>query len=258
MTQTALITGASGGIGKELAVLFAKDGHDLVLVARSGDKLQRLAEDLTTRYGVSVKIMVKDLEDPEAAQQMVEELQRESITVDYLINNAGFGLYGEFLTTDLDKEAGMIDLNIKTLTILTKRFLPQMVERGQGGVLNVASTAAFQPGPLMAVYFATKAYVLSFTEALENECKGTGVKISALCPGPTQTGFGEAANMNASKLFQSGAMDVQEVAQIGYNGFLKGKPIVIPGMQNRLLAFLVRFLPRETVKGLVRQMQGPK
>ncbi|MCF6095023.1 SDR family oxidoreductase [Microaerobacter geothermalis] len=258
MSKTALITGASSGIGKELANLFAKDGQDLVLVARKEDQLRQLAKELTSRYPINIKVMGKDLKDPSTPQQIYDELKQENIQIDFLINNAGHGLYGEFIKTDVNEEISMIDVNMKALTLLTKFFLPGMVQRQQGGVLNVASTAAFQPGPLMAVYYATKAYVLSFTEALENELKGTGVKVTALCPGPTKTGFSQRANLGESKLFQSGVMNVQEVAQIGYQGFMQGKSIVIPGMKNRLLAFLVRFLPRKTVTQLVHQVQDRK
>ncbi|MBO8162420.1 MAG: SDR family oxidoreductase [Brevibacillus sp.] len=259
MKGTVLITGASNGIGKELAECFAKDGHHLILIARSADKLQRLAAELSARYTIQVKVIVKDLEDPSKAFEIQEELRQEGIQVDFLINNAGFGLYGEFIDTDLKDELNMIDLNIKTLTALTKLFLPEMIRNRRGGILNVASTAAFQPGPLMAVYYATKAYVLSFTEALANEVKGTGVTVTALCPGPTITGFSERANLEQSKLFQTaGTMSAEEVARIGYQGFLQGKTVVIPGMKNRLLSFSVRLLPRKTVTRIVRHIQELK
>jgi short-subunit dehydrogenase len=255
MKETVLITGASYGIGKELAELYAKDGYHLVLIARSKDKLQKLAEDFSAKYKIEVKVIVKDLEDPSKAYEIYEEVRKEGIQVDYLVNNAGFGLYGEFIKTELHDELHMIDLNIKTLTALTKLFLPEMIRNRRGGILNVASTAAFQPGPLMAVYYATKAYVLSFTEALANELKGTGVKVTALCPGPTETGFSERAHLEQSKLFQTGVMCARDVARIGYKGFLQGKTLVIPGFKNRLLSFCVRFLPRKAVTQIVRHIQ---
>lgn len=255
MTQTALITGASNGIGRELAVLCAKDKHDLVLVARSENKLNQLAKELNKKYGVQVKVIAKDLQKMDAIQEVYEATDAENIEVDILINNAGFGLFGEFLNTEREDELNMIDLNIKSLTYLTKLYLPSMVKRKRGKVMNVASTAAFQPGPLMAVYYATKAYVLSFSEALENELKGTGVSVTALCPGATETGFSNRANLEESKLFKSGVMDVETVSNIGYRGMMKGQSLVIPGFQNRMLTCLVRFLPRKIVPSIVRRVQ---
>lgn len=252
---TALITGASSGIGKELAERFARDGHDLVLVARSAAKLEELAVLLRQTYGVNVLISVQDLAKPEAPRLLEEELRGLGIAPDVLVNNAGYGLYGPFLETDMADELGMIDLNVRALTELIKRFVPGMVQRGHGGILNVASVASFEPGPLMAVYYATKAYVLSLTEALENELGGTGVTVTALCPGPTATGFGERAQLNTSKLFKSGVMDVAAVAEEGYQGFKRGKTIVVPGLQYKLLTKLVGFLPRKLVTKIVRQMQ---
>ncbi|MCQ6268065.1 SDR family oxidoreductase [Fictibacillus sp. WQ 8-8] len=189
------------------------------------------------------------------AEALFQELQQQQITVDFLVNNAGYGLFGEFTETDLQDELSMIDINIKALTTLTKLFLPGMKQRRNGKILNVASTAAFQPGPLMAVYYATKACVLSFSEALENEMKGNGVTVTALCPGPTKTGFESRANLGQSKLFKSGVMDVERVANIGYEGLMKGKSIVIPGFKNRLLANSIRFIPRKWVTATVRNVQ---
>jgi short-subunit dehydrogenase len=255
MSQTALITGGSSGIGKELAYLFAKDGYDLVLVARNKDNLQLIREEITHRFRVNCYLIVKDLEDPEAPHQIYHELQQKKITVDFLVNNAGFGSYGEFRKVDLQIDIGMIEVNIKALTVLTKIFLPEMIRQRAGGILNIASTASFQPGPLMAVYYATKAYVLSFTEALANELQGTGVTATAFCPGPTDTGFAQRAKLGVAKL-QSGVMDAQKVAQIGYRGFMKKKVVVIPGIQNSLLTFFVRFLPRKTVTGIMQMIQN--
>ena len=253
--MTALVTGASGGIGEELARLFAADGHDLVLVARSRDKLARLAEELAGRHGVAARVLAADLARPETPREIFDGLQGEGVPVDALVNNAGFGSYGLFAETDLKKELELLQVNVVALTHLTKLFLGGMLGRRRGYVMNVASTAAFQPGPLMAVYYASKAYVLSFSEALANECEGTGVRVSALCPGPTETGFVAAAGMQQSKLFERGAMTAREVAEAGYRGMLAGKAVVIPGFRNALLARAVGLAPRRLVTKAVRGIQ---
>ncbi|MDD9266178.1 SDR family NAD(P)-dependent oxidoreductase [Paenibacillus sp. GCM10023248] len=256
MNKTVLITGASGGIGKELADRFAKDGYDLVLVARSEDKLVELAREYREKYHVQTTYIAKNVALPGVAEEIYRELKEKGITVDFLVNNAGFGLYGEFLETQLEQEMNMIDINIKALTVMTKVFLPDMVKRHQGGVLNVASLVAFFPGPLMAVYYATKAYVLSFTEALENELRGTGVTVSALCPGPTATGFVDRAGLTTSKLFRNGVMEVGQVADIGYREFLRGKTLIITGGRNKFMAFLPQLLPRKLMTNAVRSAQA--
>lgn len=253
--MTALVTGASGGIGEELARLFAADGHDLVLVARSADKLARLSEELSGRHGVSARVIARDLARASAPKEIFDELRRESVSVDALVNNAGIGSYGLFAETDLEQELELLQINIVALTHLTKLFLPSMLARASGYVLNVASTAAFQPGPLMAVYYASKAYVLSLSEALANETEGTGVRVSALCPGPTETGFVAAAGMGDSKLFDRAVMDARTVALEGYRGMLDGKTIVIPGFRNNLLARSIGFFPRSIVTKVVRGIQ---
>lgn len=253
--MTALVTGASGGIGLELARLLAADGHDLVLTARSGDKLAQLAEELSGKHGVAARVLTADLALSDAPQRIFEDLQEKGVSVDLLVNNAGFGSYGLFAETDLRSELDLLQVNVVALTHLAKLFLPPMIARRRGYVMNVASTAAFQPGPLMAVYYASKAYVLSLSEALANECEGTGVTISALCPGPTETGFVAAAGMNESKLFERGAMDARTVAAEGYRGMLKGKSVVIPGLRNSLVARAVGMLPRRFVTKVVRGIQ---
>src|SRR3954469_20394085 len=207
--QTALITGASGGIGLELARVFAAHGYDLVLVARSGGKLEELAAELRTGHGIAARVIAKDLARPESPEDLARELEAAGVTVDVLINNAGFATFGPFVAADLHAELEELQLNVVTLTHLTKKLLPGMVARRRGGVLNVASTAAFQPGPFMAIYYATKAYVLSFSEALAEELAGTGVSVTALCPGPTATGFQQRAAMQDSKLF-SGLLKVAD------------------------------------------------
>ncbi|WP_129708735.1 SDR family NAD(P)-dependent oxidoreductase [Priestia megaterium] len=254
----ALITGASGGIGKELAYQFAKDGHPVILVARSADKLAAIGENLKSTYNIEVITVVKDLSREEEIQSLYKELKNKKMHVDYLVNNAGFGLYGKFIETALDEELNMIDLNIQALTHLTKLFLPDMVKRNRGKILNIASVAAFMPGPLMTVYYATKAYVLSFTEALENELRGTNVTVSALCPGPTKTGFSDRAQLSNSKLFQSGAMDVETVTKVGYKKFMKGQTVIVPGVQFRLATFILRFVPRKWLTSVVRRTQEIK
>ncbi|MDT7688906.1 MAG: uncharacterized protein QOJ70_3817 [Acidobacteriota bacterium] len=251
----ALVTGASGGIGEEMARLFAADGHDLILVARSRDKLSRLASELQDGHGVAAHVLAADLSRAESPREIFEEVRGAGIHVDALINNAGFGSYGLFAETDLKSELELLQVNIVALTHLTKLFLPSMIERRRGYVCNVASTAAFQPGPLMAVYYASKAYVLSFSEALANECEGMGVRVSALCPGPTETGFVAAAGMQDSKLFDRGAMTAREVAEAGYRGMLAGKTIVIPGLRNAFVARAVGMMPRGMVTKVVRGIQ---
>jgi uncharacterized protein len=254
--KTALITGASSGIGYELAQLFARDRYNLVLVARSADKLKQIADEFTRQFGISVKIISLDLSLPDAPEKVFSELQQEAIEIDVLVNNAGFASYGFFWETDLNAELQMMQLNMVALTHLTKLFLKEMVSRHEGKILNIASTAAFQPGPLMAVYYATKAYVLSFSEALANELQGTGVTVTALCPGPTESGFQARANMEESKLVSGKRiMDAKTVAEIGYRGLMKGETVVIPGLKNKLLALSVRFTPRNLVTTIVRSMQ---
>jgi len=255
MQLTALITGASGGIGEEIARLFADDGHNLVLVARSMEKLVLLAGELGLGHNVAARVIVSDLARPEAPQEIFDELQAAGVRVDVLVNNAGFGSYGPFAETDLRRELELLQVNIVALTHLTKLFLPAMIERKVGYVMNVASVAAFQPGPLMAVYYASKAYVLHFSEAIANELAGTGVVVSALCPGPTETGFVAAAGMEQSKLFELGAMDARTVAVEGYRGLFAGKTIVVTGLRNKLTARLVGLAPRGLVTKVVRGIQ---
>jgi hypothetical protein len=257
MTQTALITGASGGIGRELSHLFAADGDDVVLLARSEDALVDLGNRLQEEYGVGVTVVVKNLADPASPAEVQAALDERGIVVDTLVNNAGFATYGAFVETDWDAERSELAVNVLAPTELTKRFLPGMVERGDGRVLNVASTAAFQPGPLMSVYYASKAYVLSFSEGLAGELEGTGVTVTALCPGPTETGFQSRAEMGASRLVQGGLDDPADVARAGYRGMRAGKAVVVPGLQNKLQTLLVRALPRSVVRSVVRRAQAP-
>jgi short-subunit dehydrogenase len=253
MKETALITGASSGIGLDLARLFAKDGCDVVLVARSEGKLRELAAELERDCGVKAHVIALDLAQPHAAQALV---QRLPVAIDVLVNNAGFGVTGPFVETDLAKELEMIQVNIVALTELTKLLLPPMVARRRGRVLNVASTAAFQPGPLMAVYYATKAYVLSFSEAIADELRDSGVTVTALCPGPTETGFAAVADMTTTRLFNvAKPMSSADVARAGYAAMKRGRRVVIPGVKNKLLTQSVRVSPRRLVTTIVRKLQ---
>src|SRR5262249_3760410 len=247
-TKTALITGASLGIGYELAKLFARDKRALVLVARSGDKLQKIAQELQTLGSPQVTVIVKDLAELEAPDEIFAETERRKIQIDFLVNNAGFGERGPFVRTNLDNELEMVQVNIVALMHLTKLYLPGMVQRRFGRIMQVASTAAFQPGPFMAVYYATKAFVLSFSEALWEELDGTGVTVTALCPGATETGFAARAGMLNSRLFKMRVMDVKPVVVEGYRAMMKGQSLVVTGLRNRLMAFSIRFAPRWAVR----------
>ncbi len=252
----ALITGASSGIGLELAKLFARDSYDLALVARSQDKLKNIAEDLQQMYNVQVKYYAKDLSISSTPQEIFEALQSERGNIDVLINNAGFGWRGAFAQMRLTNALEMIQVNITALIHLTRLFLPGMIERKHGKILNVASTAAFQPGPMMATYYASKAYVLSFSEALSEELKGTGVTATAFCPGPTATGFGQRAGFVNEKIFGDIlSMDSYTVALDGYKGLMKGKPIVISGWKNWLGTKLVQIIPRPLPARLIKKIQ---
>lgn len=255
MSKTALITGASGGIGYELALLFARDDYDCILVARSQDKLKGLAERLESEHRIKTLVLAKDLSKPSAVDEIFEEVTAASMHVDVLVNNAGFPVFGPFVETDLRVELEMLQVNVIALTALTKLFLRGMVERRAGRILNLASTAAFLPGPLMAVYYASKAYVLSFSQALSNELRGTGVTVTALSPGPTRTGFQKRGVMEDSRLVQGQIADAASVALAGYRGLTACKTIVIPGFTNKLIPWVVRLSPRGVVTRVVRRMQ---
>ncbi|HEX6964176.1 MAG TPA: SDR family oxidoreductase [Gemmatimonadaceae bacterium] len=257
--QTALITGASGGIGYELAVLFARDGFDLVLVARSVPKLETLARELSTAYGTRALVLAADLSRREAPEEIVRRLAELGITIDILVNNAGVGLAGPFADTDPAAELAMLQLNVGALVSLTKLLLPGMIEGGRGRILNVASTAAFVPGPYMAGYYASKAYILSFSEALAHELDGTGVTVTTLAPGPTRTGFQAAAHMQTSRLFRvANVMRAADVARVGYRGLMAGKRLVVPGLFNKLLAAGARFVPRSVTAAMAGRLNRPR
>ncbi|HYL72706.1 MAG TPA: SDR family oxidoreductase [Bryobacteraceae bacterium] len=246
---TALITGASSGIGLELARILARERYDLVLVARNGQKLEELAAELKP---AAVQVIAKDLTLPGAT----EDIHRAVGRVDVLVNNAGFTVFGKFAETQLADELNMMQLNMTVVVLLTKLYLPGMIAAGSGRILNVASTAAFQPGPLMAIYYATKAFVLSFSEAIGNELAGTGVTVTALCPGPTASGFQERGKMQDSRLVKGKKiMDARTVAEAGYRAMMAGKPVAIPGLKNKLLTQSIRFSPRSMVTKVVRNLQ---
>jgi len=224
-------------------------------VARSHDRLAELAARLESEFRVKTLVIARDLSRPTAVDEIYEEVSAASMTVEMLVNNAGFPVFGLFAQTQLETELEMLQVNVIALTELTKLFLRGMVERQAGRILNLASTAAFEPGPLMAVYYASKAYVLSFSEALANELRGTGVTVTALCPGPTRTGFQKRGVMEASRLVQGQIADAKSVAVAGYRGMMSGKTIVIPGFSNKLIPWVVRVSPRGVVTRVVRRMQ---
>jgi len=254
--QTALITGGSGGIGLELAKVLARNGFDLALVARTRETLEAAAGQIEGKYDVKVHVFAADLRRREAPEAIFDFLRSEAIPIEILVNNAGFGLSGEFAETDVTRELEMIQVNIAALTHLTKLFLPAMIKARSGRVLNVASTAAFQPGPLMAVYYATKAHVLSFSEALAEELRHSGVTVTALCPGPTRTDFATSAHVTNSRLFTLfGAADAADVAQYGFRAMMEGTRVAIPGIRNKIVAQANRFAPRAITAKIARILQ---
>lgn len=256
MKHTALITGASSGIGLELARVHAGKGDNLVLVARNKTKLDELKTELETTYKIQIYIIGKDLSETNAAQEVFDEVKHENIQIDYLINNAGFWDFGKFVETEWEKELQMINLNITALTHFTKLYAIDMMQRKSGKIMNVASTAAFLPGPLMAVYFATKSYVLSFSEAIDNEFRDFGVTVTTLCPGPTESGFQAAASMETIPLFKGKKLPTsKEVAEYGYEAMMKWKTVAIHGTINAIMARSISFIPRSWVVKLMRKLQ---
>ena len=251
MSKTALITGASKGIGKELALIFAQNKINLVLVARSSEILSEFKEHLQTNYSISVLVVTKDLCSPSSAQELFSEIKDNQIEIDYLVNNAGFGDYGLFADTSWERYEKMISLNVTTLTHLSHLFITDWKGRKSGRILNIASTAAFQPGPMMAVYFATKAFVLNLSEALGQELKNDNITITTLCSGPTHTSFGAESKMNASDVVKNVKIaNAKDVAALGYKSMMKGKSTVIHGSINKLAPFAIRFMPRRWITKL--------
>lgn len=259
MKLNALITGASSGIGYEFAKVCAEKGHDLILVARREDKLQAMKQDLERAFGIKVSLLPFDLSKPSVPDEIFNSLDRQQIPVDILVNNAGFGDFGSFADADWKKLSEMIQVNITALTHLTKLFLPGMIIRKSGKVLNIASTAAFGAGPLMAVYYATKGYVLQLSEALAKELQGTGVTVTVVCPGPTETGFQAVAGSRQSKLVQGKKLPTaRDVAEFGYQAMMRGETVAVHGLVNSLLVQVTRFLPRKAVVELVYKIQESK
>lgn len=258
MSRSALITGSSNGIGYELAHIHAEKGDDLVLVARNKCKLDVLKGILQKKHGIKVYTIEKDLSSSGAAREVFDEIHAQNITVDCLVNNAGFGDIGQFAESDWHKQERMIGLNVTALTHLTRLFLPGMIDRGFGKILNVASTASFQPGPTMSVYFATKAYVLSFSEAINHEVRKKGVTVTALCPGSTNTGFQAAALGEEGHVRERNLPSARAVAEYGYKAMMKGKAVAIPGFKNSIMATSVRFIPRSLVVKAARIVQDKK
>lgn len=259
MNNTALITGASSGIGKELAYIHAEKGGDLVIIARSGDKLKELKQELESKHKVNVLCITKDLTEPNAPKEVYDEVKQKGIAIEYLINNAGFGGIGKFHEREWGKDLAMINLNIVALTALTRYFLPDMVQRNSGRILNVSSTAGLIPGPLQAVYYATKAYVTSFSNAIAEELHDTNITVTALQPGATETQFGSVSGMDKTEMFKNTA-SAREVAQDGYDGMMKGELDVISGLSfiNKIMIGMAPLMPKKLALKQVRKMQEIK
>ncbi len=252
--KTALVTGAASGLGFEYSLLLAKDSYNLILVDINSVKLEETKKEIQETYNSKVTILVKDLSQYNIANEVYEEIK--SIPIDILINNAGFGLFGTFSNTDWQRESAMLHLHIMTTTHLTKLLLKGMVKRGFGKILNMSSLAAFQPGPLMAIYYASKAYILSFSEAIANELKGTGVTVTVLCPGQTKTSFQEVVSQETSEnKIGFNIACPKQVAKYGYKAMLEGKTVVVPGNFNKFLSKLPRLMPRKTATSIVRKIQ---
>jgi len=258
MSKTALITGASNGIGYELAKVHAEKGDNLVLIARSKNKLDELKKELEKKHRIQVHTIGKDLSVAGAAAEVYDEVKQNNISIDYLINNAGLGDIGLFANCDWKKQENMINLNITALAHFTRLYLPDMIKQGSGKILNVASTAAFQPGPTMSVYFATKAFVLSFSEAVNEEVRDKGITVTALCPGSTESGFHAAAIGDNKELKERRLPSSRKIAEFGYRAMMKGKSVAIPGLMNSIMATSVRFIPRALMVKAVRKIQEKK
>lgn len=249
--RTALVTGASAGLGKEMAGLFAKDGHDLVLVARSESKLKTLAGDLSRAHGITAHVVSADLGKDDAPAQVFEQTKRLGVAIDFLVNNAGFGTNGAFVELDLAREKEMVTVNCTALLALTHHYAAPMRERKFGRILNIASTAGFQPGPFMATYYASKAFVVSFSEALAHELQGTGVTVTCHCPGATKTEFAATAGNDKSKLFQrSGVADAKAVALHAYRAMMDGEILSVHGFMNKVGVHGLRITPRSVARGI--------
>ena len=262
--KTILITGASSGIGYELAKIYAENKNNLILVARGKDKLEKLKKEILEEKNseINVLILEKDLGKENASFELYQEVKKHNINVDVLINNAGIGIYGEFskiLWSDMNKNNSLINLNIRTVVELTKLYLDDFLQKNEGEILNVASIASFFPGPIMATYYASKAFIFSFTEAIREEVAYSNVKIGTLCPGPTATEFEKSPNIEENSIFSRlKVMTAKKVAEIAYRDFEKGKNIIIPGILNKITVFMIRFLPRKTITKIAKRIQEKK
>src|SRR5262252_5998599 len=257
MSEAALITGASSGLGAEYAKLFASDKKDVILIARRRDRLEALSRELSGKFGVQAQVIAEDLADVAAPKRIEGEVKRIGAQIRYLVNNAGFGITGRFAEEDAERELAVVQVNIAALVALTRAFLPGMIANGRGRILNIGSTAGFQPGPFMAVYYASKAFVISFTEALWYELKGTGVSATVSCPGATATEFSKVAGTDKSRLFAMGAMAAADVAAHAYRAMQSGKPMAVHGLKNKVLAGSVRLSPRAVVRGISASLNKP-
>ncbi|HKY21611.1 MAG TPA: SDR family oxidoreductase [Vicinamibacterales bacterium] len=256
-SNRALITGGSVGIGAALAEVFAAHGHDLILVSRNREKLEARGREIQQKFGVQVVCLPEDLSDPAGPRRLHEAVAGRGLDVHCLVNNAGVGLYGKFSTTELESELKMIQLNVTSVVDLTKRFLPAMIQRGSGRILNVASTAAFVPGPWMSVYYASKAFLLSFSQAIDYELKPSGISVTTLCPGPTESEFKVHAGSQRSRLFEAIVMDAPRVARVGYDAMMNGKAVAIPGFRNKLIPVAARVVPRPLLATLSHRAARP-
>lgn len=256
--KSVLITGASSGIGYEFAKIFGENGYkNIVITARRKERLNSLAKALKSEFDVNVTAFDCDLSDSESCKKIFNELSNMNLEIDVLVNNAGFGLSGEFTENSLESQLEMIRLNTSALVELTGLFLPGMISRSKGGIINVGSTAGFQPGPLMSVYYATKAFVYSFSQAVEEEVKKSGVHVTCLAPGPAETEFGKISGNNKTRLFRLGSvMSARDVAVCGFEGFMKKKPLVIPGIKNSLAVRASKFIPMPVLKKIVKILQS--
>ncbi|MBN1043808.1 SDR family NAD(P)-dependent oxidoreductase [Clostridium botulinum] len=251
MRKCALITGGTEGIGLELAKLFAKDNCNLIIIARNKEKLLKVKNQLESKYNITVDILSLDLSIHSSCDKIFDFVDKKNISVDYLINNAGIGSFGFFHKGECGFEENLININIISLTNLTKYFLEKMIEKNHGGIMNVASTASFVGGPKMAMYYSSKAYVLSLTEALHEEVKDLGIRVSCVCPGPVKTSFQSKAGIKKSEKAKKYLMDAEKVAKIAYEGFFKGKAIIIPGHKNKLLVWGTKLIPRSISRKII-------
>ena len=257
MAMTALVTGASAGLGAAFAQLFAADKHDLLLVARRRDRLLALSQELAKSHGITAHVFAADLGTPHGPTEVIAEVQRLGLAIDFLVNNAGFGTSGAFVKADPGRELEMVDVNVRAVVELTRAFAPGMVERGRGRILNLGSTAGFQAGPFMATYYASKAFVNLFTEALSYELRGTGVTATVSCPGATATEFAMVAGNEKSRLFRMGAASAPQVAKEAYRAMMAGKPMIVHGVKNKLAVQMLRVSPRSTVRAVAAALNPP-